>query len=105
MAAVQLPDARRFGSIRLSRLTWQDIEYLYGAMRARTLSRDRCNPLAYENNPTFLRIQSEHELAFVEYPTEFKKADVDARQELYRQLAEVIWDPNRLGLVEATGGQ
>jgi integrase len=34
MAAVQLPDAREFGSIRLSRLTWQDIEYLYGAMRA-----------------------------------------------------------------------
>ncbi len=34
MAAVELPDRRVFGSIRLSRLTWQDIEYLYGAMRA-----------------------------------------------------------------------
>ncbi|MGH9026985.1 MAG: site-specific integrase [Acidimicrobiia bacterium] len=33
-AAVQLPDGREFGSIRLSRLTWQDIEYLYAAMRA-----------------------------------------------------------------------
>lgn len=34
MAAVELPDRRVFGSIRLSRLTWQDIEYLYAAMRA-----------------------------------------------------------------------
>ncbi len=34
MAAVQLGDGRQFGTIRLSRLTWQDIEYLYGAMRA-----------------------------------------------------------------------
>jgi integrase len=34
MAAVRLPDGREFGSIRLSRLTWQDIEYLYGAMRS-----------------------------------------------------------------------
>lgn len=34
MAAVRLPDGREFGSIRLSRLTWQDIEHLYGAMSA-----------------------------------------------------------------------
>jgi len=34
MGAVGLPDGRQFGSIRLSRLTWQDIEHLYGAMRA-----------------------------------------------------------------------
>ncbi len=34
MGAAGLPDGRQFGSIRLSRLTWQDIEHLYGAMRA-----------------------------------------------------------------------
>ena len=34
MAAVELPGGRRFGKIRLSRLTWQDIEYLYATMRA-----------------------------------------------------------------------
>lgn len=33
MSAVELADGRLFGSIRLSRLTWQDIEYLYAAMR------------------------------------------------------------------------
>ena len=34
MAAMEMPDGRSFGSILLSRLTWQDIEQLYGAMRA-----------------------------------------------------------------------
>lgn len=33
MSAVELPDGRRFGDIRLSRLNWQDIEYLYASMR------------------------------------------------------------------------
>lgn len=27
---------------------------------------------------------------------EFKKADLDARQELYRQIAEQIWSPKLL---------
>ncbi|MDQ3689499.1 MAG: tyrosine-type recombinase/integrase [Chloroflexota bacterium] len=38
MSTTQLSDGRNFGDIRLSRLTWQDIEYLYAAMRARGAS-------------------------------------------------------------------
>ena len=38
LAAFELHDGRRFGSIRLSRLNWQDIEFLYAAMRSRGLS-------------------------------------------------------------------
>jgi integrase len=34
MKDMELADGRRFGAIRLSRLTWQDIEILYAAMRA-----------------------------------------------------------------------
>jgi integrase len=34
MGSVLLPDGRTFGDVRLSRLTWQDIEELYAAMRA-----------------------------------------------------------------------
>lgn len=34
MKSMELPDGRGFGSILLSRLTWQDIELLYAAMRA-----------------------------------------------------------------------
>ena len=33
MASTELQDGRLFGAIPLSRLTWQDIELLYGAMR------------------------------------------------------------------------
>jgi integrase len=34
MGAMEMPDGRTFGAILLSRLTWQDIESLYAAMRA-----------------------------------------------------------------------
>jgi integrase len=34
MSLITLADGRAFGEIRLSRLTWQDIEVLYAAMRA-----------------------------------------------------------------------
>jgi integrase len=34
MSETVLSDGRRFGDIRLSRLNWQDVEFLYGAMRA-----------------------------------------------------------------------
>ncbi len=33
MSETELADGRRFGSIRLSRLTWEDIEHLYAAMK------------------------------------------------------------------------
>lgn len=56
------------------------------------------NPLAHQNNPSFLRLCETHNLAFVAYPTTFKKENIDERQELYRQLAEIVWDPIRLGL-------
>jgi integrase len=34
MSDMELADGRRFGAIRLSRLTWEDVEALYAAMRA-----------------------------------------------------------------------
>jgi integrase len=33
MSSMLLPDGREFGDVRLSRLTWQDIEEMYAAMR------------------------------------------------------------------------
>ncbi len=50
---------------------------------------------AYQNNPGFLRFRDQSELPFQPHD-EFKKADLDARQALYRQIAEQIWDPERL---------
>ena len=34
MKAIEMPDGRMFGNVRLSKLGWQDIEHLYAGMRA-----------------------------------------------------------------------
>ena len=51
--------------------------------------------LAYERSPGFLRFVKEKSLPFTAH-AEFKKADLDARQQLYRRLAEELWAPARL---------
>jgi hypothetical protein len=51
--------------------------------------------LAYEHNPGFLRFVKEKTLPFKPH-AEFKKADLDARQQLYRSLADDLWSPARL---------
>lgn len=50
---------------------------------------------AYDHAPGFRRFRDESGLPF-EPHTEFKRADLDARQELYLALAEEIWSPDRL---------
>jgi hypothetical protein len=53
------------------------------------------NPNAYDHNPGFLRFIESSNLPFRTH-SEFRKADLDARQELYRQLAGQIWSPERI---------
>ena len=56
---------------------------------------------AYEHDPGFRKFREESGLSF-EPHAEFKKADLDARQDLYRARAEQIWNPaNLLGAVDA----
>lgn len=50
------------------------------------------HPNAYSHNPGFLRFKQETGLPFQPHP-HFHKADLDARQELYRRLAAHIWNP------------
>lgn len=50
---------------------------------------------AYDHNPGFRRFIEESGLPFSPH-TEFKKADLDSRQELYQRLAGEIWSPERL---------
>jgi len=50
---------------------------------------------AYDHSPGFKRFIAESGLKFQAHK-EFKKADLDARQELYGALAEQIWSPTRL---------
>jgi hypothetical protein len=50
---------------------------------------------AYEHDPGFRRFIEETKLPFQPHP-KFKKADLDARQVLYRKIAEEIWNPQNL---------
>ena len=50
---------------------------------------------AYEHDPGFRRFREETGLDFQSHP-QFKKADLDVRQELYMALAEQIWNPENL---------
>jgi Protein of unknown function DUF262/Protein of unknown function (DUF1524) len=56
---------------------------------------------AYDRNPGFKRFIEENGLPFRPH-SEFKKADLDARQRLYQQLAELIWSPDRIAQEAAT---
>jgi len=50
------------------------------------------HPQCYEHNPGFLRFKEQHALPFVAQ-AEFNKADLESRSQLYRQIAERIWNP------------
>lgn len=51
--------------------------------------------LAHERSPGFLRFAKASMLPFHAH-AEFKTADLDARQQLYRRIAENLWSPTRL---------
>jgi uncharacterized protein DUF1524 len=53
------------------------------------------NPQSYDHNPGFLQFKERSGLPFVAH-TEFKKADLDQRSQLYREIAERIWSPTNL---------
>lgn len=50
---------------------------------------------AYERDSGFAGFLRSSGLPFKAHG-EFRKADLDARQDLYRQLAEKVWNPARL---------
>lgn len=50
---------------------------------------------AYDHNPGFLKFIEEYELPFHAHD-EFKKADLDERCELYRAIADRIWNPRNI---------
>jgi hypothetical protein len=62
---------------------------------AQNLLARSLHPHCYERNPGFLQFVRESGLPFRPHP-EFKREDLDHRQELYRRLAEQVWDPARI---------
>ncbi len=53
------------------------------------------HPESYTHNPGFVKFGKQTGLKFKAHE-EFKKNDLDARQDLYRRIAEVVWNPERL---------
>jgi hypothetical protein len=53
------------------------------------------HPQCYDRNPGFLHFVQDSGLPFKAYP-QFKKADIEERSRLCRQLAERIWNPDNL---------
>jgi len=53
------------------------------------------HPLCYEHNPGFRSWVQRTGLPFRPH-LEFKKADLEARSELYQRIAELIWNPEAL---------
>lgn len=62
---------------------------------AQNLLARSLHPLCYDHNPGFLRFKEQRGLHF-EPLAEFKKVDLEARGMLYRQIAELIWNPDDL---------
>ena len=50
------------------------------------------HPQCYDHNPGFLRFKGQSGLPFSAL-TQFNKEDLDTRSQLYRQIAERIWNP------------
>ena len=67
------------------------LEHYYG----QNLLAKSLHERAYENNPGFVNFARTSGLPS-RHHTEFKRADNDARQELYLRIAERIWDPEKL---------
>jgi len=53
------------------------------------------HPRCYDHNPGFLKFVRERGLPFEPYE-QFNKADIEKRQNLYKMIAEEIWDPKKL---------
>jgi uncharacterized protein with ParB-like and HNH nuclease domain len=62
---------------------------------AQNLLARSLHPQCYLHNPGFLRFKEQSGLPFEAHP-EFNKADLEQRSELYRQIAERIWNPAEL---------
>jgi hypothetical protein len=66
-------------------------EHYYG----QNLLAASLHPMAYQNNPGFVRFVRESGLGFHACEP-FNRADLERRHELYTALAQMVWNPNDL---------
>lgn len=63
--------------------------------RTQNLLAHSLHPDCYQHNPGFVRFVKESGLPFKAHPS-FRKADLDERAQLYRLVAERVWNPDDL---------
>ena len=80
----------------LGKSSYEDKRDAYLANSANLLARS-LHPLAYQNNPAFLRLIDRTGLPFCAYE-HFEPEQQQERQELYIRIAEWVWNPSRLDL-------
>ena len=56
------------------------------------------HPKNYQNNPNFIRLCNTHSLEFQPHSETFDRDDINMRQGLYQNIAEIIWAPEYSGL-------
>jgi hypothetical protein len=75
----------------------EKLEHYYG----QNLLAQSLHSNAYDHDPGFRRFREDSGLQFKAHPT-FRKANLDDRQALYREIAERIWSPENILLVAET---
>ena len=67
--------------------------------RGQNLLAASLHPMTHKRNPAFSRFLKQHDLASLmrPYPKDFDDKAILTRQDLYRRLCEIIWNPARLG--------
>jgi hypothetical protein len=67
--------------------------------RGQNLLAASLHPATHKRNPAFSRFLKRYDLADLTraYPADFNDKAILTRQDLYRRLCEIIWDPARLG--------
>lgn len=78
-----------FGSLPYNK----KLEHYY----AQNLLAKSLNLKCYENNPSFLQYVEKSGLPFIHH-LEFRKPDIEKRQELYQKICEEIWSSDRFAI-------
>lgn len=72
-------------------------EQKYKHYKSQNLLAQSLHEDAYERNPGFISFKNSTGLPFHCYPS-FKKKDIEERSELYKMIAELVWNPEDLKL-------
>ena len=88
-------DNESYGAIPYSENLPPPKEPKRGYYRSQNLLAKSLHEGCYQHNPKFTQFKDKSNLPF-EPHAKFQKTDIEKRQQLYREIADKIWHPNRL---------